>query len=154
MWLTGLVLFVFGCRPTIGGKYCLGERKRFRSCNIDVSITALRHHHYHYHQLVNTPSFTWLNLFRVWSLHGTLLASVYCVYVCVRAHVCVCVTGVPSRLSGFQGDSVLWLWQRSFPGKILHLEALQRGWVSKCTLCVCVCVREFICSMVITTGLF
>ncbi|XP_029563001.1 A disintegrin and metalloproteinase with thrombospondin motifs 10 isoform X2 [Salmo trutta] len=22
-------------RPTIGGKYCLGERKRFRSCNID-----------------------------------------------------------------------------------------------------------------------
>ncbi|TNM88279.1 hypothetical protein fugu_006500 [Takifugu bimaculatus] len=28
-------------RPTIGGKYCLGERKRFRSCNIDVSISDL-----------------------------------------------------------------------------------------------------------------
>lgn len=24
-------------RPTIGGKYCLGERKRYRSCNTDVS---------------------------------------------------------------------------------------------------------------------
>lgn len=24
-------------RPTIGGKYCLGERRRHRSCNTDVS---------------------------------------------------------------------------------------------------------------------
>ncbi|NWT05708.1 ATS10 metalloproteinase, partial [Mionectes macconnelli] len=27
-------------RPTIGGKYCLGERKRYRSCNTDVSKGA------------------------------------------------------------------------------------------------------------------
>ncbi|KAG7279409.1 hypothetical protein CRUP_024228 [Coryphaenoides rupestris] len=27
-------------RPTIGGKYCLGERKRFRSCNIDECPTG------------------------------------------------------------------------------------------------------------------
>lgn len=25
-------------RPTGGGKYCLGERKRYRSCNTDVSF--------------------------------------------------------------------------------------------------------------------
>lgn len=25
-------------RPTIGGKYCLGERRRHRSCNTDVSV--------------------------------------------------------------------------------------------------------------------
>ena len=29
-------------RPTIGGKYCLGERKRYRSCNTDVSTAGLR----------------------------------------------------------------------------------------------------------------
>lgn len=28
-------------RPTIGGKYCLGERKRYRSCNTDVSTARL-----------------------------------------------------------------------------------------------------------------
>jgi len=28
-------------RPTIGGKYCLGERKRYRSCNTDVSTITL-----------------------------------------------------------------------------------------------------------------
>lgn len=26
------------CRPSGGGKYCLGERKRYRSCNTDVSF--------------------------------------------------------------------------------------------------------------------
>ncbi|XP_064186122.1 A disintegrin and metalloproteinase with thrombospondin motifs 10 [Anguilla rostrata] len=30
------VRFCDSPRPTIGGKYCLGERKRFRSCNIDA----------------------------------------------------------------------------------------------------------------------
>ncbi|XP_041646519.1 A disintegrin and metalloproteinase with thrombospondin motifs 10 [Cheilinus undulatus] len=29
-------------RPTIGGKYCLGERKRFRSCNIDECAPGSR----------------------------------------------------------------------------------------------------------------
>lgn len=28
-------------RPTIGGKYCLGERKRYRSCNTDVSTVRI-----------------------------------------------------------------------------------------------------------------
>lgn len=28
-------------RPTIGGKYCLGERRRHRSCNTDVSPPKL-----------------------------------------------------------------------------------------------------------------
>lgn len=28
-------------RPTGGGKYCLGERKRYRSCNTDVSFFSL-----------------------------------------------------------------------------------------------------------------
>lgn len=27
-------------RPSGGGKYCLGERKRYRSCNTDVSKTS------------------------------------------------------------------------------------------------------------------
>lgn len=30
--------FWFFCRPSGGGKYCLGERKRYRSCNTDVSF--------------------------------------------------------------------------------------------------------------------
>lgn len=36
-------LSLCGCRPTVGGKYCLGERKRFRSCNIDVSLIPTHH---------------------------------------------------------------------------------------------------------------
>ncbi len=36
-------LSLCGSRPTVGGKYCLGERKRFRSCNIDVSLIPTHH---------------------------------------------------------------------------------------------------------------
>lgn len=50
-------------------------------------------------------------------------AYVTCVFVFVR----VCILGVPCRISGFQGDSMLQLRQRSFPGKVLQLEAIQRG---------------------------
>lgn len=138
MWLTGLIRFMFGCRPTIGGKYCLGERKRFRSCNIDVSITALHRHHYRQHTIIKIMTITWFNLFCVCSLHGSLPARVSSAWtVCIHAlilcicNMCVPATGMPCRLSGFQRDSVLQLWQRSLPGKILHLEAIQRGWVSE-----------------------
>lgn len=156
--VTDWIRFVFGCRPTIGGKYCLGERKRFRSCNIDVSIAALYRHHYRQHTIIKIMTIAWFNLFCVWSLHGTLLARVCCACTpCVYAvnlriyYMCVPATGVPCRLSGFPRDSVLRLWQRSLPGKILHLEAIQRGWVSKAAL-FGLYMCDFIYSMVIFTA--
>lgn len=111
-------LCVFGPRPTIGGKYCLGERKRYRSCNIDVSFAVFHHFSPHYHELVNSLSLT-----SVFGHYARL-----CWRLCFMC-VCVCFTGLPCRISGLQGDSVLWFRQRSFSGKVLHLEALQRGWV-------------------------
>lgn len=100
------ILFVSGRRPTIGGKYCLGERKRFRSCNIDVSITAF-HHRRHYHWLINliwTESWILLAFFRFVCCHwmvSCLHMFVMHIYVCV----CVCyrsalqVLGISGRFS-------------------------------------------------------
>lgn len=32
---------MFCCRPSNGGKYCLGERKRYRICNTDVRALSV-----------------------------------------------------------------------------------------------------------------
>lgn len=81
---------MFGCRPTIGGKYCLGERKRFRSCNIDVSIAVL--------QQAVKPRIVLGHYIGLMGLH---------VFVYVHVWITVFVAGVPCRLQGFPDYSVL-----------------------------------------------
>ena len=146
------ILFVSGRRPTIGGKYCLGERKRFRSCNIDVSITAFHQSPLSLINLMWPQSWILLNFicfvcchWMVSCLHMFVMHMYMCMCVCVCVCVCLRVTGVRCRFSGFPGDPVLWLWQRSFPGEVLHLEAIQRGWVNNRSLCVVYRVVHYIC---------
>lgn len=121
---------VSAVRPTIGGKYCLGERKRFRSCNIDVSTNRLqlRRHPVELdsHRLVNIVPVRLSGGFspqwEIWvaDVCGCASSCPWCVCVCVPDF-----TGVPRRLSRFPGDPVLGFRQRSFPRQVLHLEALQ-----------------------------
>ncbi len=39
-WYLMSLFYSCSFRPTGGGKYCLGERKRYRSCNTDVSHSS------------------------------------------------------------------------------------------------------------------
>lgn len=102
---------MFGCRPTVGGKYCLGERKRFRSCNIDVSIAAVPRHCY---RQCAVCVINWLNLFcavATWDPAGTGLLCVcvhfiniyndfvWILHMCVGYRSALLALGISGRFS-------------------------------------------------------
>lgn len=105
-------LCVFGPRPTIGGKYCLGERKRYRSCNIDVSFAVFHHFSPHYHELVNSLSLT-----SVFGHYARLCWRLcfMCVCVCVFHRIALQDLGTSGRFSAL--ISTAFLFGESFtPG--------------------------------------
>lgn len=126
MWLTGAILCVFGCRPTIGGKYCLGERKRFRSCNIDVSLICS----------IVAP------------LDGPIMDAVaFHICTCVCDCVCVCVCALqecPAGSRDFREIQCSDFDGVPFRGKFYTWKPYRGGeGVNHLCVCVCVCPRVF-----------